>query len=155
MSIELFQEKTKVTDEQLNKIVEEIDFPNIADCCDDPDLYVAKFNLTPSEQCDVRKEATTKAKMMIALKFWRTNHPFEATFRALLQIMISLRKGEAAKQVCSYLLEKGKHSEHIIALQLLCYDYMGLKKTCEKCEPEKSCSTKFVKQLFVSNLGIL
>ena len=109
LSVEYFKEKTSVTDEQLNTAVEEIDLPNIAQFFDGTDLYVRKLQLNPAEQNDVRAQVSrdgTQAGMIVALNYWRSRHPVEATFRALLLMLISLDKGEVAKQVCIYLSDK-------------------------------------------------
>ena len=47
-----------------------------------------------------------QAGMKIALKYWRNRNPVEATFRALLLILLSLLKGDVAVRVCKYLSDK-------------------------------------------------
>ena len=42
----------------------------------------------------------TQAGMGLALKYWRNRNPVEATFRALLLILLSLGKADVATQVC-------------------------------------------------------
>ena len=48
----------------------------------------------------------TQAGMKVALKYWRNRNPVEATFRALLLILLSLLKGDVAVRVCKYLSDK-------------------------------------------------
>ena len=50
----------------------------------------------------------TQAGMKVALKYWRNRNPVEATFRALLLILLSLLKGDVAVRVCKYLSDKCK-----------------------------------------------
>ena len=104
------REETKVTDEQLDTAVEEADLPELAACFDNTEDYVEKLQLSPGQQTDVLRTQTslnsTQAGMKVALKYWRNRNPVEATFRALLLILLSLLKGDVAVQVCKYLSDK-------------------------------------------------
>ena len=89
--------------------MEEVDLPELAACFDNVDLYIGILQLTSGEQTHVRNQAHvngTQTGMILTLKYWRNRHPTEATFRALLVMLISLDKGEVAKQVCSCLSHK-------------------------------------------------
>ena len=114
LSIEDLREETKVTDEQLDTAVGEADLPELAACFDNTEDYVEKLQLSPGQQTDVLRTQTslnsTQAGMKVALKYWRNRNPVEATFRALLLILLSLLKGGIAVQVCKYLSEKCKLS---------------------------------------------
>ena len=110
LSIEGLKKNTKVTDEQLDTAVEEADLPELAACFDNTEDYVEKLQLSLGQQNDVLRAQTslnsTQAGMKVGLKYWRNRNPVEATFRALLLILLSLRKGDVAVQVCKYLYNK-------------------------------------------------
>ena len=114
LSIVDLKQKMKVTDEQLDLRVEEYDLPELAACFDNTEDYVEKLGLTPGQQTDVSEVKAktllnrTQMGMKVALKFWRNRNPMEATFRALLVIILSLLKGDIAVEVCRYLLKKGE-----------------------------------------------
>ena len=44
--------------------------------------------------------------MINCLFIWRGHEPSEATFRALIRILLDLRKEELATKICQYLKEK-------------------------------------------------
>ena len=112
LSIEELKVNTQVTDEQLDTTVEEADLPELAACFDNTEDYVEKLQLSPGQQTDVLRTQTslnsTQAGMKVALKYWRNRNPVEATFRALLLILLSLLKGDVAVRVCKYLIDKGE-----------------------------------------------
>ena len=114
--MENLREETKVTDEQLDTAVEEADLPELAACFDNTEDYVEKLQLSPGQQTDVRTQTfmnSTQAGMKVALKHWRNRNPVEATFRALLLILLSLFKGDVAVQVCKYLSDKCEQSINV------------------------------------------
>ena len=100
-----------MTNKQLDAKIEEADLPDLAACFDNTEDYVEKLGLSPGQQTDVmRTQASlnsTQAGMKVALKYWRGRHPVEATFRALLLILLSLLKGNVAVQVCKCICNKG------------------------------------------------
>ena len=110
LSLEDLKEKAKVTDEQLDTLVEEADLPELAACFDNTEDYVEKLQLSPGQQTDVLRTQTslnsTQAGMKVALKYWRNRNPAEAMFRALLLILLSLLKGDVAVRMCKYLSDK-------------------------------------------------
>ena len=113
LSVEYIKENTHVTDEQLDTAVEEADLPELAACFDNTEDYVEKLQLSPGQQTDVRTHTFmngTQAGMKAALKYWRNRNPVEATFRALLLILLSLLKGDVAVRVCKYLSHKCEQS---------------------------------------------
>ena len=101
-----------MTDEQLDTRIEvEIDLPDLSALFDHIDDYFEKFKLTFAEQDEVTRQVHlngTQAGVKRAMKFWINKDPVKATFRALLQILLSLRKGVIAMHVCQYLYETGK-----------------------------------------------
>ena len=111
LSIEMLKKKIEVTDEQINARVEDSDLPELSLCFDNTEDYVEKLKLSPGEQTDVRVQAFvngTHTGMKLALKLWKNKNPLEATFRALLLILLSLLKGDVAVQVCKYLAHRCK-----------------------------------------------
>ena len=109
LSIDDLKRETNVTDDQLDQRLEEADLPKIAACFDNPEYYVQILGLTPGQQTDVRSRAHvsgTQVGMTVALTYWKNRNPVVATFRALLLILLSLRKGDVAIGVCKYLSDK-------------------------------------------------
>ena len=103
-----------VTDEQLDSMVTEMDIPELAACFDNTDDYLEMLELSPGQQTDVSEVKAkttlnrTQAGMKLALKYWMIKRSLEATFRALLLIILSLFKGDVAIAVCNYLSRKGE-----------------------------------------------
>ena len=109
LSIDFLKRETNVTDDQLDQRLEEADLPKVAACFDNTEYYVQILGLTPGQQTDVRTKAFVSGNhigMMVALMYWRDRNPVEATFRALLLILLSLLKGDVAVRVCKYLSER-------------------------------------------------
>ena len=73
---------------------------------DDPkQLATHKFNLSPAECKDITNtfhKDGTQAAVVEALKVWRRVSPTRATVRALVDIALSSRNGEAARNICRY-----------------------------------------------------
>ena len=96
-------------DVQLDSQIIEKDLPDLAGCFDEVDIYLYKLNLTPGQQTDVKdlayRQSTTVA-MAEALKLWCQPNPFIATFRALLEIVLDLRRGDVAVSVCQHIASK-------------------------------------------------
>ncbi len=68
-------------------------------------FYVDAMELTPGEQSDVRlkKTESNHVAMIECLKIWKRKNLSQATFRALLEMLVKLKKGEIADEVCQYL----------------------------------------------------
>ena len=98
------------TDEQLDRKIEQDDLAPVAIPFDDVELYLNALKLTASEQADVRREAYLSRSNQVAvincLSIWRGHEPSEATFRALIRILLDLRKEEIATKICQCLKEK-------------------------------------------------
>ena len=104
--LSLLREESNVTDDQLDTKLEEADLPEVAACFDNTEDYGEKLGLSPGQQTDVRTQTFVNGSqtgMKVALKYWRSRNPVEATFRALLLILLSLLKGDVAVRVCKYL----------------------------------------------------
>ncbi len=101
----------KLTDQKLDTIIDEYDLPEVSACFDNTDDYLEKLELLPGQQTDVRTKTYlegTQTGMKLALKHWLIKYPLQATFRALLLIILALCKGDVAIAVCKYLSRSGK-----------------------------------------------
>ena len=102
--------KYGVTDEQLDREIKQDDFAPVAMHFDNVELYLNPLKLNPNEQADVRRENYLSSSNHVAvincLSIWRGHEPSEATFRALIKILLDLRKEEIATKICQYLKEK-------------------------------------------------
>ena len=103
LSIDDLKRVEGVTDLQLDEELQEFDLPQLADYFDNTEDYVVNLGLTPGQQTDVRTQTLvngTQIGMTLALRYWRNRNPGGGTFRALLLILLSLRKADVAFQVC-------------------------------------------------------
>ncbi len=67
------------------------------------------MRLTPAEQADMNRlyhSEGTQAAMMKCLQVWKERDPFQATYRALLDIALRLGKGETADKICQQLTQR-------------------------------------------------
>ena len=109
LTIQELTERAGVNDAQLDRQIEEHNFPDLAECFDEVDTYLYKLNLTPAQQTDIKDLAyrrNTTVAMTEALKLWRQPNPFAATFRALLEVLLELRRGDVAVKVCQYITSR-------------------------------------------------
>ncbi len=108
VTVEELKERTKVTNSQLDTEIEETDMIILADHFDHIGTSTL-FGLNPSQQHDVIRENfqyDTQAAMFLAMKLWRRRNPAAATYRALVEIVLSLRKVDVATEVCEFLAHK-------------------------------------------------
>ncbi len=116
LTIEELKRRMNLADQQLDNEVQECDLPEVSACFDNTDNYLEKLELSPGQQTDVKIKAYvegTQTGMKLALKYWLIKHPLQATFRALLLIILSLCKGDIAIAVCKYLSGKGELFVHV------------------------------------------
>ncbi len=120
-----------LTDEQLDSKIEYSDTPKLALCFDNVELYSSSMGLPPAEQADVNmlyhREGTQTA-MMKCLKIWKQHNPYQATYRALLNIVLGLKKGDTAHQICQQLTPR---------------KYMSCDNPPAFLEPSASSNSKF------------
>ncbi len=113
LTIETLRRETKVTDDQLDTRIEQIDLPKLSSNFDNThDGYLEKLGLSAGQHTDVRSHSFvhgTQAGMLLALKYWLERVLAEGTFRALLLILLSLDKGDVAIKVAQYLSDKGEY----------------------------------------------
>ncbi len=94
-----------LTTAQVSREIQQEDVSYLAPCFDNVELYVDAMKLTPGEQSNVqlKKIESNHLAMIECLKIWRGKQRSQATFRALLEMLVKLRKGEIADLVCQYL----------------------------------------------------
>ncbi|XP_064392221.1 uncharacterized protein LOC135339913 isoform X4 [Halichondria panicea] len=101
--------KYEVTDEQLDREIEQDDLVPVAMHFDNVELYLNPLKLTGNEQVDVKRDACAKGNeiaVINCLSIWRGHEPSEATFRVLISILWDLRKEKIATNICQYLKKK-------------------------------------------------
>ena len=98
---------TGVSNTQLDTKIIEHDLHSLAECFDNVETYLHKLGLNEGQQTDVEDLAcrcSTKIAMVKALKLWCQPNPFAATFRALLEILLDLKRGDVAVKVCESII---------------------------------------------------
>ena len=96
-------------DEQLNSKITNCDFLYLATYFDDVEIYSNAMELASAEQADVKRlyhSEGTRAAMMKCLKIWKQHNPSQATYRALLDIVLRLGKGDTADKICRQLTQR-------------------------------------------------
>ena len=109
MTIEELKDHTRVTDSQLNSQIQERDLLKLSSHFDNVESYLVHLGLTPNQRTDIKDLALrrgTQIAMSEALRLWREPNPFTATYRALVEVLLDLGKGEVAVEVCAYLTSK-------------------------------------------------
>ncbi len=109
LTLAALKRRTGVSDTQLDTEVIEHDLYNLAACFDNVDTYILKLGLLPGQQTDIKDLAfrqCTQIAMAEALKLWRAPNPLVATFRALLIILLDLKRGDVAVRVCQYIAHR-------------------------------------------------
>ncbi len=94
-----------LTDEQLNREIEDSDTPKLALYFDNVSIYSSAMGLAHAEQADVNlyHREGTQIAMMRCLRVWKQRDPLRATYRALLDIVLGLGKRDTAHQICHQL----------------------------------------------------
>ena len=96
-----------MTSNQLDREIIEHDLHSLAGCFDNYKDYLTKLRLTEAEQADVRREEfledSRQSAVRKALSLWRKSDPYAATFRALLEVVLSLSKHQVAEDICKYI----------------------------------------------------
>ena len=109
-SVEDLKKTTGVSDQQLDAEINERDFHMVGGSFDTSIFngLLGRLNLTTAEHSDVNRTADregVQAGVAHALRLWRRLNPSRATFRALLFILLSLRRGDTSAQVCEYIVQ--------------------------------------------------
>ena len=95
----------------MDKEIEERDFHTLGGYFDTLSGLPERLHLTPAECADVKDTAHregTQCGVAHALKLWKRANPSKATFRALLDILASLRRGDVAVNIRKYFVETCK-----------------------------------------------
>ena len=111
LSLNTLKKRFELTDAQLKKEIEEKYIPELADCFDNFHDYFEKFPLKRGQKTDVMTEVNrngTQAGWKKALSLWRKLNPFTATYESLLEIVLSLQKGDVAVSICELIRRIGK-----------------------------------------------
>ena len=115
LTVEKLKRETGVDDSQLATMIREEDINKIAGLFDEVETYLDKLGLLPAQQTDVKDIAyrhSTALAMTKALKLWRQPDPYAATFQALLEILLDLRRGDVAVSVCQYITDHEEVPKH-------------------------------------------
>ncbi|XP_064389177.1 uncharacterized protein LOC135337211 [Halichondria panicea] len=106
VALQELMRRYNLTDEQLNREIVDSDTPIMALNFDDVEMYSTTMKLAIAEQADVKRlnnSEGSRAAMMKCLQVWKERDPFQATYRALLDIALRLGKGETADKICRQL----------------------------------------------------
>ena len=97
-----------LTDEQLNSKIKHSNFPFLAKYFDGVTIYSNALGLTTAEQTDVNvlyQREGTQVAMIKCLSCWNQNNPYAATYKALLNLLLKLRKERIADEICQHLTQ--------------------------------------------------
>ena len=110
LTIEQLKRETGIDDFQLATMIKDEDINKIARYFGHVETYLDGPGLIPSDQADVKDivhcQHSTALAITEALKRWRQPNPFTATFQALLEILLDLRRGDVAVRVSQYITEE-------------------------------------------------
>ena len=131
-----------VTTAQINREIQQEDIPNLAVHFDDVDFYTYVMELSPGERSDVRlkKIESNHLAMIECLTIWKRREHSQATFRALLEMLIKLKKQKIAEEICQYLSVSGV-SGLCVPLLIITGNFMSqtlptlcvTMRTCSEC----------------------
>ena len=106
VALQELMRRYNLTDEQLNREIVDSDTPVMALNFDDVEMYSTAMGLAIAKQADVKESRGNQAAMMKCLQVWKERDPFQATYRALLDIALSLGKGDTADKICRQLTQR-------------------------------------------------
>ena len=109
MSISELKRITGVTDQQLNKEIEDKDFHMLGSHFDTVFGLLEELHLNLADRANVKRrvdQESIQSGVAYALRLWQRVNPSIATFKALVSIFLRLRKGDIAIQICKYSLNK-------------------------------------------------
>ncbi len=111
-----------LTDEQLNSEIGDSDNSYLAEYFDGSKIYANAMGLTPAEQADVNElyhKNGTQVAMTECLILWKRHDPFSATYKALLELILGLRKDKIADDICQHLTQVSIESRLISVMYML------------------------------------
>ncbi len=106
VTVEGLQKIFNISDDQLDKMIEESDVIYLASCFGDVELYLPSLGLKASQNADVRNSVQhhgNEMGMYKALTSWINSHC--ATFRELITITLRTHKVSVAREICKCLKE--------------------------------------------------
>lgn len=108
VTIEELMERHHLTRAQLNRELGDRDSVLLAKDFDNIRLYPELMNLDSAEKQDVLNTLCTSSQVAMSqcLSFWTKHNPLNATYIALLKIILELGAGKTADNVCRYLAKK-------------------------------------------------
>ena len=95
-----------VTDSQLDTEMEEADMILLAAHFNNVETLSVQLRLTPADRQDVRNTeflSGTQTAVDKALRLWRKANPVAATYRALVEIVLRMGRGDLAAFMCNFL----------------------------------------------------
>ncbi len=109
LSIANLQSNTGVTDAQLDNELVTRNLQVLARCFGNFRAYLDILELTDGNQATVvaaAREEDNDGAMREALKLWIKRNPGAATYRALVNILLQLGKGDEARKVCFHVVRE-------------------------------------------------
>ncbi len=109
LTLDELTKRNGLTDVCIDQKISNEDICRIAVFFENVDSLLDKLELRPGQQTDVKDLASrcdTEEGVKKTLKLWRQRHPYNATFRTLLDILLDLERGDVAIDICCYLAEK-------------------------------------------------
>ena len=106
LTIPELKNRRKLNDSDFNRQIEEKDIFEIAGYFDNVDDCLDSLGLKPGQKTDVQDIAHhkgTQTAMDKALKLWMQPNPYNATFGALVEILLKREKGVCADKVACFL----------------------------------------------------
>ncbi len=109
VALQELMKRYNLADEQLNTEIRNPNFSYLAIYFDDVEIYSNAMGLDLAEQADVKRlyhSEGTQVAMMKCLKIWKQHNSSQTTYRALLDIALSLGKGDTADKICQQLTQR-------------------------------------------------
>ncbi len=97
-----------LTGGQLSSEISNSDFPYLTEYFDGVAIYSKSMGLTPAEQADVNvlyHREGTQVAMTKCFTLWKTHNPYAATYRALLELLLKLKKEKIADEICQHVTQ--------------------------------------------------
>ena len=101
--VQRLMDNYQLTTSQVNREIQQKDIPYLAVSFDNVELYVDAMELSPGEQTDVHRKPHTHIAMIECLRIWKRKKLSQATFWALLEMLVKLKKETIANQICQYI----------------------------------------------------
>ncbi len=108
VTIDKLKKHNKVTDSQLDTTISDSHIRSISEYFENVEDYVTLFGLKPGQQTDVKdlaRSRSTQTAVSKMLKLWRERKERNAkpTYRALIKILLLVKKGDIADKLCKIL----------------------------------------------------